>query len=64
MLLSTALAAALSSAPLPQERAQATVRIARAVRVNKDEWDRSARKREIEIIENGQPLRIRLVEFE
>ena len=40
------------------------MRIARAVRVTKEDWGRSARKREITIVENGQPLRIRLVEFE
>ena len=66
MLLSTAIAVVLSLAPHPhpQVRAQATVRIAKGGRGTKDEWTRSLQKREIVIVENGQPQRIRLVEFE
>ena len=64
MLLTTALATALSPAPSPVVPAQATVRIVNAVRVTKDEWDKAARKREVRMIENGRPVIVRLVEFE
>jgi hypothetical protein len=47
-------------------RAQATVQIVRAVRATKDECDRlrSNRRRETVQIEAGQPLIVRLIEFE
>ena len=62
--MSAAIAAALSS-PQAQAaaRAKATVRIEKAVRVTKEEWDRSAR-REIRIVENGRPITIRVIEHE
>jgi hypothetical protein len=66
VLLSIALAVTLSSAPRPATQAQATVRITRAARVTKDEWtrERSVQRREVEILEGGRPLTIRLIEFE
>jgi hypothetical protein len=56
-------AAIVSATPLPQQ-AQATVRIVQAQRVTHEDWDRSARKRQIEIIEDGRTMTIRLIEFE
>jgi ABC-type sugar transport system substrate-binding protein len=65
VLLSAALAAAMSARRAPVQ-AQATVRIARTVTVTEDTWrqERSARKREIMIVENGRPIIVRIIEFE
>jgi hypothetical protein len=42
------------------------VRVAHSVLVTKDTWrqERTARKREILIVENGRPVIVRVIEFE
>jgi hypothetical protein len=65
VFLSAALAAAIS-APRPPSQARAMVRVAHSVLVTKDTWrqERTARKREILIVENGRPVIARVIEFE
>jgi hypothetical protein len=60
VLLLSAIAAMTS----PQQQAQASVRIIRAQRVNKEEWERSARRRQIVVREDGRKVIVRLIEFE
>lgn len=66
VLLSTALAAALSPALRPTTPAQAAVRIVHAVRITEDGWkgEQPARKRTIIVLDSGRPLVVRVIEFE
>jgi hypothetical protein len=58
------LLAAIAAMTTPHQQAQASVRIIRAQRVNKEEWERSARRREIVVREDGRKVIVRLIEFE
>jgi hypothetical protein len=60
MLLFVALAAVAT----PPVQARATVRIVRAQRVTREEWQRSARRREIVLREGERKMIVRLIEFE
>ena len=60
MLLLAALASTVAQAP----PVQATVRIVRAQRITREEWQRSRRKREIVVKEEGRKMTVRLIEFE
>jgi hypothetical protein len=66
VLLSAALAVAISAVPRPPAQAQATVRINRSVRVTREAWrqDRPAKRREIRVLEDGRTVTIRVIEFE
>ena len=55
--------AAIAAAATPQQ-ARASVRIVKAQRVGRDEWERSKRKREIVMQEAGRRVTVRLIEFE
>ena len=59
-MLLFAVTAAVTSPP----QARVSVRIVRAQRVSKEEWERSARKREIVIDETGRKVVVRLIELE
>ena len=56
--------AAIAVATTPPQHARASVRIVHAQRVNKEEWDRSARKREIVVREGDRRVTVRVIEFE
>jgi hypothetical protein len=58
------LLAAIAAMTGPQQQVQASVRIMRAQRVNKEEWERSARRREIVVREDGRKVIVRVIEFE
>jgi len=58
------LPAVIAAIATPNVQARATVRIVQAQRVNKDEWERSGRKREIVIREGERKVMVRLIEFE
>jgi hypothetical protein len=62
--LLAALAATAFPSATPQARA--TVRILRAVRASKDEWLKlpAKQRREVVAIGDGQPVKLRLMEFE
>jgi hypothetical protein len=62
--LLAALAATVSPPSTPQARA--TVRILRPVRVSEDEWLKlpKRQRREVISLESGQPVKLRLMEFE
>ena len=57
------LPAAIASAATPAQ-ARASVRIVKAQRVNREEWERSRRRREVVMQENGRKVTVRLIEFE
>lgn len=59
MLLFAALAAAT-----PPQHARITVRIERAVRINKETWEREKRWRELVVREGERKVTVRLIEFE
>ena len=59
MLLLAAIAAVVPSVPV-----QATLRIVRAQRVGKEEWQRSGRKREIVVRDGELKVILRLIELE
>ncbi|HJR83668.1 MAG TPA: hypothetical protein VJ775_07055 [Sphingomicrobium sp.] len=56
--------AVLAAATAPPQQVRASVRIVRAQRVNKEEWQHSARKREIVVREGERKVIVRLIEFE
>lgn len=59
------IAQTLSSATVPPPRpARATVRIERAATVSEADWSKAERRSERLVVERGQPVRLRLVEFE
>lgn len=60
MLLLAVIASTVAQAP----PAQATVRIVRGQRITREEWQRSKRKREIVVQEQGRKVAVRLIEFE
>ena len=60
MLLLAAFASTVAQAP----PVQATVRIVRGQRITREEWQRSRRKREIVVKEDGRKVAVRLIEFE
>jgi hypothetical protein len=62
MLLLAAIAAVTT--PPPPQPARASVRIVRAQAVNRQEWERSPRKREMVVEESGRKVTVRLIEFE
>ena len=64
MLLLAAIAAVASQPPTTEARAR--VRIVRPVRVSKETWrDLPARqRREVVTVRDGQPVKLRLIEFE
>jgi hypothetical protein len=64
VLLLAALAA--SAMPTATPQARATVRILRPVRVSKDDWLKlpAKQRREVVAIRDGQPVKLRLMEFE
>jgi hypothetical protein len=65
VLLLAALAATVVQPPRPQARA--TVRIImRPVRVSKETWPQlqPKQRREVVVIRDGQPVKLRLMEFE
>jgi predicted NAD-dependent protein-ADP-ribosyltransferase YbiA (DUF1768 family) len=55
--------AAIAAAATPQQ-ARATVRIVKAQRVNREEWENSKRKRELVVQEAGRKVTVRLIEYE
>lgn len=64
MILLLAIAAIAAPAP---SRAKATVRILRSVSVTPVDWENAPAHRKREVVirdENGQPLRIRVIEHE
>ena len=66
MLLLAAFAIASVPVPHARPRAQATVRILRAAKAARDEWEQlpSSRRRETIVVEGGRRLKIRLIEME
>jgi hypothetical protein len=56
--------AAIAAVTTPPQQAQASVRIVRAQRVTMEEWERSARKREIVVREGERKVIVRVIEFE
>ena len=58
------LLAAIAAVTSPPVQARASVRIARAAPVNRESWERSARRGEILVREGGRAVTIRLIEFE
>jgi len=57
------LAAIVATLPSPPQ-AQAMARILRGQRVTREDWQRSRRKREIVVQEDGQKVTVRVIEFE
>jgi len=57
------LLAAIAVAARP-EQVRASARIVGAQRVNREEWERSRRKREIVVQEGDRKVTVRLIEFE
>jgi hypothetical protein len=56
--------AAIAAVTTPPQQARASVRIVRAQRVTRKEWERSARKREIVVREGERKVIVRVIEFE
>ena len=56
--------AAIAAVTTPPQQARASARIVHAQRVNKQEWERSARKREIVVREGERKIVVRVIEFE
>jgi hypothetical protein len=56
--------AAIAAASTPTQQVRASVRIVRAQRVTMEEWERSARKREIVVREGERKVIVRVIEFE
>ena len=54
----------LIAASAQVQQARATVRILPAARISREEWIKSARRRELVLEEKGRLVRVRLVEFE
>ena len=55
---------ALLAVTQPPQPARVIVRIERAQRITKAEWDKAARRRELVRIEGKRRVKLRLVEFE
>jgi hypothetical protein len=66
VLLFAAFASIVTPVPPEQAQANVTVRIARPVKVSKDEWVRQppSRRREKIVVEGGRRLKLRLIEME
>jgi hypothetical protein len=56
--------AAIAAVTTPPQQARASVRIVRAQRVTREEWERSARKREIDVRDGERKVIVRVIEFE
>jgi hypothetical protein len=57
---------AASAVQPPAQQARASVRIVRPVRITKESWAALPRKqrREVVVVKDGQPVKLRLIEFE
>jgi hypothetical protein len=67
MLWLLATSAILARPQAPVVQVQATVRIERPARASREAWDRAGRSQQREVIiksEAGNPLRLRLVEYQ
>ena len=58
------LLAALAAAANPAVQARASVRIVKSAPVNRQSWERSARRRQVVVREDGREVAIRLIDFE
>jgi hypothetical protein len=56
--------AAIAAVATPPQQARVSVRIVRTQRVNRQEWERSARKRENVVREGERKVIVRVIEFE
>ena len=66
MLFLAALASTIDPVPDTRARVQATVRIMRPVRVDKQQWEQlsPSRRREKVMVEGGRKIVLRLIEME
>jgi hypothetical protein len=55
--------AAIAATATPTQ-AQVSVRIVRGQRIDREEWERSQRRREIVVEEGGRKVTLRLIDFE